>query len=182
MPRVPASIKVLSIIGIVLSALGFCGTAWSTFTTFVPIGPPNPALDDLNHQTPYIIYLIAGAVVATLLNLLLLASSIGSLRLYRWARYGMMVYALLALLDFLVNAVITLLFVFPRLEQSFDQADPNVQTMLKISTFGGLVIALLLALAWLLLVFIFFNRKVARDAFNGIAAPEPPPDPFANPC
>ncbi|HVS73497.1 MAG TPA: hypothetical protein VHQ47_19900 [Phycisphaerae bacterium] len=177
MPRVPTSIKVLSIIGIVLSALGFCGSVWSVFNTFVPIGPPNPALEDLNHQTPYILYIIAGAVVSLLFNLLLLASSIGSLRLYRWARYGMMAYAILALLELFTNGIINLIFVLPQTEHAFDQGNPQMATTFKLFTIGAFVIALLLALVWLLLVFIFFNRKIARDAFNGVFPPEPPPAP-----
>lgn len=177
MKRVPPPIMVLSILGIIFSLFGFCADSWVIFNTFVPFGPPNPAMDAVRNDNLYLVWTLAATVVSLLLAFLLLASSIGSLRLYRWARFGMMAYAVLSLLVMLVNGVFTAAYVLPRMSEAVTETNPDTKTIILATTISSLLLGFLLALVWAVLVFIFFNRKSAVDAFHGIFPPEVPPEP-----
>ena len=164
----PTSVKVLSIIGIILSVLGLCGFVWSIIILFGDF-MPNPMLEPLKHDG---IYLGVTGVLGTIgigFTFLLLAASIASLKLSPWARRGMIIYGWFGVIQCILSSIFNFLYVFPKM---YAAAPPAMAGGAGVGMASG-GIGMVLGLVFPICVIYFFARPHVIDAFNGIfpAAP-----------
>jgi hypothetical protein len=169
----PVSITVLSIIGLVLGGLGLLGTCWSFVATFANLNRGNPMTEALLASTFYKAYVGVAGCFGLCVTALLIASCIGSLKLMPWARMGMNLYAVLSIFQALVGAVITFIWIIPLMLESMPAGTPpEVRTGMRIGAYFSPCFMLAM-LVYPICVLIFFNRRVAANAFRGIIQPSP---------
>ena len=157
----PTSVTVIAIIGIIMSSLGLlCGPfALLPYMMTLP-GPPNPAIDAIKESKPLLGWMIFSTVLTLFLNILLLASGIGALKLKRWARFGMNTYAWFAIAMAIVGTVVSFVWMIPAMTAK--TSDPGVRAGAIGGGVGGLIGGLLLPI----FILIFMNRPLARNAFE----------------
>jgi len=168
MGKTPTSVLVLGIIGIIFSALGACGLVFALVFLFVPFGPPNPAMTPLLHDVLYITFTGVCVAIGIPLNFLLLASSIGSLKLRPWARKGMIIYSWAAIAQVIISLIFNVAYVFPMMIAAVpaDAAPP-----VKAGMIGGILggsCGGLLGLILPICILFFFSRSNVINAFKGI--------------
>jgi hypothetical protein len=181
MKNTPASVMVLAIIGIVLGILTLLSMVWGAIALFVSFGPPNPMLDTIRHDPIHITFSVCSLVLGLLITLLLLASCIGSLNLWPWARRGMIVYAWLSIAQAIVGTIYNMAYAFPKMAAAIPAgADPATRTatIAGIFFFGGC--GALFGLIYPILVLIFFGQSNVVNAFKGIF-PASSADPLSPP-
>ncbi|HVX86068.1 MAG TPA: hypothetical protein VH253_14895 [Phycisphaerae bacterium] len=185
MNRVPTSVKVLSIIGLVFGALGILGTCFNALMLFTSVIPA-PGYDELKSDQIYFVVTIIGSVIGLFIVVLLIASSIGSLRLMPCARIGMITYAILAALQTLIFTAFNVLYVVPKINATMP---PGSAAGGMAGGIAGGACALLFNFGWAGCILFFFTRPNVINAFRGIFpadptafpvldASQPPADPF----
>jgi hypothetical protein len=170
MGRSPKSVVVVSILGIIFSAFGILGTPCGIYLTFHPLSA-NQAAEALAKDQNYITFLLSSGAARFLLSLLLLVCSIGGLKLKRWARTGMNVYAVLYMLLALAGMVVSIVYVLPKTLEAVQTAPGMTPEMARMAGIIGIIsgaVGLLFVLGVAVTILVVFNRKVAVDAFNGI--------------
>ena len=185
MKRVPTSVMVISIIGIILSAFSFMGLCFNFASLFIEFGGPNPVLDALKDDKLIMASSIAGLVVGIPLSILLLVASIGSIKLSPWARKGMITYAWCDIARLCVGILFMLLYSYPKMYEAIQNAGalpPGVREGMIGGMFGGICGALI-APIYPIFILIYYKKQHVIDAFNGIfpAAPTPFPVDYPNP-
>jgi hypothetical protein len=175
MNRMPPAILVLAIIGIVFAALGILGALFGAVVLFFPFFT-DPSLDALRHDPIYITATSITLVFGTLTTILLLAASLGSLKLRPWARKAMLLYALLALAQNLLGTLFNLLYTLPHMTIA-SPGSPAARAGFIGGVIGGLF-GLLFNAAWSICILYFFSRPSAIDAFNPAFIPTAAPTPF----
>jgi len=167
---VPTSIKVVSILGIILSGLTLLAMPCGMYFTFHPL-QPNPAMDDMLREPSYVGFFIGSTVVRIILSVMLLVGSISSLKLKPVGRTLMISYSWALIGYGILSSILSYTIVFPRMIAAL-QNDPHmVPAAITGAKIGGIVggligIAFYGAIAGVILF--FFNRPVAKDAFKGI--------------
>jgi hypothetical protein len=176
MNKTPTSIMVVSILGIIYSAYILLATPCGIFLTFHPI-TPNPVMDEIRNDMAYLIFMLCSSIVQVGMGALLLASSIGSLKLKPWARTGMNTYAVIKALFTLAGTVFSLVYVMPRMSAALAAMPPGpgVSAAALVGTLAiiGAIFGLLLGWGISAVILVVFNRRIAIDAFHGIFPPEP---------
>jgi hypothetical protein len=166
-PR-PTSVTVLAAIGIVIGSLGLlCKPAGTAMQLLIKLPQPNPVFDLFQNDPALRNFLIGNAVTGTLLSLLLLMSSLGSLRLKPWARTGMLAYAFLAILMTLVGQAVGLFIIGPQVEQVMRQSGmPQPPGAAIMSGWRGAAVGLAIGLWYPALILVFYTRARAKEAFE----------------
>jgi hypothetical protein len=180
MSKTPTSVMVVSILGIIYGIYILLATPCGIFMIIHPI-MPNPMLETLTKDATYITFVLCTSIIQVCMGVLLLAASIGSLKLKPWARTGMNTYAVIKALFSLVGTVISLVFVLPRMTTAMAATPPGPAGPFAVSfaplvgTFAivGAILGLLLGWAVSTVILITFNRRIAVDAFHGIFPVEP---------
>ena len=174
-PVRPTAVTVLAIIGIIFGGLGVLCKPLGVVALFIPQPGPNPMLD---MQRSMMVWNVANAVVGTLVSVLLLASSIGSLSLKPWARKGMLAYAGLALVLTVVGGVVTMIWIMPKMQEAQRQMlaqqsargapapPPGMMNIIQTAGNAGAVIGLVLALIFPLVLMYFYTRPEVKAAFG----------------
>jgi hypothetical protein len=168
----PTSILVVSILGILLAAFGILASILGIILTLYPLQANDPTAR-LAENMGYLVYHFITSILWIALGIILLAGSIQSLRLKPIGRKLMLFFAWAQLALGSVGAVITFIFVIPAVCDAY-AADPryaSLATTIRISEYIGGAIGVLLYIATSLPILYFFNRKIARNAFNGIFPP-----------
>jgi hypothetical protein len=170
----PTSITALAGIGIVLGSLTvLCKPAGLFIQLLMPMpadpatGAPNPVIELIRSDPAIRLFMIGSTITGTLLSLLLLMSSLGSLALKRWARAGMLCYAALAVVMMTVTLLVNTLFVGPEMERAIRQSGiKQPPGMALMDGWVGIVIMLVLNLWYPVLIFAYFTRPRAKLAFE----------------
>lgn len=163
-PR-PTSVTVLAIIGIVLAAMGIICTpcALVPFFMTMPEGaPPNPMLDFMKADTLMQGVTFAQVAIGVLTSILLLAGSIGSLKLSRWAWSAMLVYSLLAILTSAISLIMTFLVIMPRMKEAM----PDLPEGAFMQQIAGGVCGGLFGILFPIAILIFYNSAKVKSAFG----------------
>jgi hypothetical protein len=165
-PR-PTSVSVLAGIGIVLGSLGMlCKLSNAAVSLLVRLPQPNPMLDTIRDNPTIRAFVVFSAATGTLISLLLLLASLGSLALKGWGRAGMLGYAALAVLMTVVEQAVNYYVVAPEMLQAMRQSGtPMPPGMAILNGWVGVVIGLLVRLWYPALIFYFYNRRHVKDAF-----------------
>lgn len=169
----PASLIVFGVINIVFGLIGLCGTAASSAMFFVdlPQDPriSNPALDLLNTNASYRLYLQVTTVIGALASLVLLAAGIGLLLAKAWGRTLSIGYGCFAIVFAVVGMIGNWTFVMkPMLAAAQEAGGPAAM-----GAVGGAVATLLsgiFSLIYPIVLLVFMNRPALRAA---VGAAEP---------
>ena len=166
-PR-PTSVTVLAGIGIVLGTLGMlCKPAGAMMNLMIKLPQPNPVLDLFRNDPALRAFTIGSAATGTLLSLLLLLSSLGSLALKPWARAGMLAYASLAVVMTVVSQLVGYFVIGPEVERVMRQSGmPAPAGMAWMSGAVGVAIGFVIGLWYPVLVFVYYTRRPVREAFE----------------
>jgi hypothetical protein len=170
-PPRPSSVTVISIIGIVMAALSLiiC-LPISIVPFFVPaMLEQNPGLAAVKKDTALFAFSLAGFGLGMVLAFVLLAGSIGSLKLMKWARPTMIAYAALSIIMTIVNIAAQFLFIFPVTLSPQNMppgTPPNAMGMIKAITYGSTFFGVIIILVLPVLILIFFNKRHVVDAFE----------------
>lgn len=166
-PR-PASVNVIAGIGILLGTLFvLCKPAGLLVQLLVRLPQPNPVMDLMRNDPTLRAFAIFSGVTGTLLSLLLLMSSLGSLALKPWARTGMFGYAALALLMTIVEQVMGIYVVGPEVERAMRQSGmPQPPGIAWMSGWIGIVLVLVFKLWFPLLILYYYTRPHVKLAFE----------------
>jgi hypothetical protein len=166
MRRVPTSVTVLSVIGIIFFFLGLIGVVISLFALFGPgFGPPNPMLNKINNDKGYLIGSGLSLAVGVVGMIILLASSIGSLMLKPWARLGMVTYGVLSLVNAVAGLLFTMLYVVPLMTSALPPNDPGRTGGAIGGAIGG-ICGGALGMIYPICVLCFFNTASVVQAFR----------------
>jgi hypothetical protein len=173
--RVPSSVLVLSIIGLIWAALVLVVFALRIVTILRDSGRPMPPWQDpIYRDTLYVTIKIVNLIVAPFFAALLLASCVGSMKLLQWARKAMLVYASAACVHIVVMGLFTYTYVIPNMSVGFYAGAPPryYATSRELLMFTTVPITLL-EIAFPVCVLYFFSRPKVIDAFNGIFPASP---------
>lgn len=164
-PR-PTSVTVLAIIGIILAALGLLGNACGVFAPFIPKGV-NPVMDAMYGNKRVVAWTVGSAGVKMVLSLFLLVCSIASLNLSRWARGGMILYSLIAIIVDIVGALVGFLVINPIMQRQL-AAMATIRQPAWSAMAGqiGGVCGAVFMLIFPVCVLVFFSRTEVKEAFN----------------
>jgi hypothetical protein len=165
-PR-PTSVTVLAGIGIALGSLGvLCKLGNALVSLLMPMPQPNPVIDAIRDNPTIRTFVAFSAVTGTLISMLLLLSSLGSLALKGWGRAGMLAYAALALLMTAVEQTVNSLVVGPEMLRVMRQSGmPQPAGMALMSGWVGVAINLLVRLWYPALILYYYNRRHVKEAF-----------------
>jgi hypothetical protein len=165
-PR-PTSVTMLAGIGIVLGSLGMlCKMGNAVVSLLVPMPQPNPMIDAIRDNPSIRTFVAFSAVTGTVISLLLLLSSLGSLALKGGGRAGMLGYAVLALLMTALEQTVSSLVVGPEMLRAIRQSGaPQPPGMAVMSGWVGVAINLLVRLWFPALILYFYNRRHVKEAF-----------------
>ena len=169
-PMRPTAVTVLAIFGIIFGALGVLCKPFGLAAMFIPQAGPNPMVD---MQRDMVAWNVANTAVGLAISVLLLAGSIGSLSLKPWAVPAMRTYAVLAVLMTVVNLVVTLIWVMPKMQQAQQQmmqqqpgAPPQMAAIMQTAGWVGAVVGAVMALIYPALLWYFYGRPDVKAAFG----------------
>ena len=169
-PLRPTSVSVIAIIGIVWASLGLICAPLSIVPYFVAsMGAQNPTIKMVQDSKLLFGWTIVFTALSFALAVMLMASSIGSLRLTRWARTGMIGWAIGATVLTLLNTVVQVVFVLPPLLAKMSNGNPADQGA-AIGGVVGVVFGLIVGFALPIVVVIFFRKQHVVDAFTQASA------------
>ena len=165
-PR-PTSVTVLAGIGIVLGSLGIlCKAAGAMMQLMIKLPQPNPVMDVFRNDPAIRMFTIGATVTGTLLSILLLISSLGSLTLKPWARTGIIAYASLAVVMTFLGQAVGYFLVGPAVESAMRGSGlPQPPGMAWMGPGVSLAIGLVLGLWYPTLILFYFTRPRAKEAF-----------------
>jgi hypothetical protein len=165
-PR-PAAVTTLATLGVIFGTFGLlCRPTGLVMQMLIRTPQPNPVLDAFRNDPTLRAWTFVSAITGTLVSLLLLMSSIGSLRLKSWARFGMLCYATLAALLTVVGQIFAYTVLGPALRQAMRQAGAAEASPGWMGGPSGMVIGLVLGLWYPILIFIYYNRRDVKQAFD----------------
>jgi hypothetical protein len=133
----------------------------------VKMPQPNPVVDLFRNDPMLRTFMIGSAATGTLLSLLLLLSSLGSLALKPWARAGMLAYASLAVVMTAVSQMVGLMVIGPEIERAMRQSGmPQPAGMAWMSGGVGVALGFLMGLWYPVLILVYYTRRTVREAFE----------------
>lgn len=170
-PTRPTSVTVLSIIGIVLAVLSLVVCFPMQFASFVvpQMGSEAPGMIAIKNSTPAFAFTLANGAISILITIMLLICSIGSLKLFRWARQGMIAYAILTIITAIVGTILQFILIFPitLAPENLPPGTPaNALGMAKVAAYIFTVLIVVIVLVLPICILIFFNRPHVKDAFE----------------
>jgi hypothetical protein len=133
----------------------------------VKMPQPNPVMDLFRNDPTLRAFTIGNAATGTLLSLLLLLSSLGSLALKPWARTGMLAYASLAVVMTVIGQFVGLLVIGPEIQRVMRQSGmPQPPMMAWMSGWVGVALGFVIGLWYPVLIFAYYLRRTVREAFD----------------
>jgi hypothetical protein len=174
--RRPGSVTTLAIIGIILGSLGLLCCGWGIIgnlignTANAAFAGQQAAFRPTAAQNAWN---LINSVVNFLLSGMLLAGSIGSLMLARWARLLMIIYAMAAIAMALVMLVMNFAVVLPAMEDVFRQTAVPRNASFDPASFGRMIMIITTLLTFLVMmiypicVLVFYRRPNVVAAFEG---------------
>jgi len=120
--RAPMPVMIVCIIGFLLGGLGMCSGPFGLLPYVMDMGVPNPVVDAVKASTVLYAYMIASIGCGMVLNVFMMACCAGAIFLKNWARTGLILYSLVALLLALVGVVFNVIYMFPLLQSLGDEA------------------------------------------------------------
>lgn len=166
-PR-PTAVNVVAGLGLFLGAVFvLCKPANLMIQMLFKLPQPNPILDAFRNDPTLRAFAFFSTLTGTLISLLLLLSSMGSLALKPWGRTGMFAYAGLALAMTLAEHLAVTYVVGPEIERVMRQSGmPHPPGVAWMSGWVGVTIGLLLKLWFPALILYSFTRPHVKAAFQ----------------
>lgn len=164
-PRRPTSVTVLAIIGIIFGALGVLCTPLGLIPYFMDFGQPNPVIDAIKENKFAFFWTIGSSILGILLAVILLAGSIGSLKLAPWARSAMLAYAAMAVVMSLAGTVISVTVITPLVTKAFENMQGGGGPFAAMGGMIGAIVGAVLMLIYPICILFFYNTANVKDAF-----------------
>jgi hypothetical protein len=169
----PTSLLVFGILNIVFGVIGLCGTAASSAMFFVdlPRDPtmPNPALDLIESDATYRLFLQTMIVLGCLAALALIVGGIGLLLVKAWGRTLSIGYAWYAIVGAVAGMIVQWVYIVqPMLAQAQGQDEGLGRAAAAVGAVSGLVGGCL-SMIYPVVLLIFMYRPAVRAA---VAPPE----------
>lgn len=120
--KAPMPVMIVCIIGFLLGGLGLCSGPFGLLPYLVDLGVPNPVVDAVKASTVLYAYMLASIGCGMVLNIFMMACCAGAIFLKGWARSGLILYSIVALLLALVGIVFNVIYMFPLLQSLGDEA------------------------------------------------------------
>lgn len=170
-PTRPTSVTVLSIIGIVLAVLSLVVCFPLQFASFVvpQMGSESPGVLAIRNNTPAFAFTLANAAINIVITIMLLVCAIGSLKLLRWARQGMLAYSIITIIMAIVGTLGQILLIFPitLAPENLPPGTPaNALGMVKTISYVSTIFVVLIILVLPVCILIFFRKPHVVDAFE----------------
>lgn len=167
-PPRPTPVTALAIIGIIFGALGVLCKPFGLVGMFLPQQGPNPMID---MQREMMAWNVGSTVVGVGVSVLLLAGAIGSLNLKAWARPAMLAYAALAVLLTIINLVVALVWIVPKMQEAQQQATqqgvpPQAAAIMQTAGTVGAVVGAAIALIYPAVLWYYYTRPNIKAAFG----------------
>jgi hypothetical protein len=161
----PTSVTVIAGIGMVLGALMLLYKPATLALLIIKLPGDNPILEVMRNDSFIRGWMVVSVATGWLVSMLLLLSSIGSLRLRDWGRWGMLAYAALALVMTALSQVVGVLAIQPALAPALREIASKNPSSFQMSPGSGMVVSIVLQLWFPLLILIFFTRPHVKRAF-----------------
>jgi len=175
-PRKPVAITVIGICGIVWSSIALLSTVLALVAIFISADFPNPALDAMLSTRALRIYTIVSTLITVGLAVMLLAGSIGALKLRPWARRMLVRWSVATVVFAIVNQVLNWVWVRPVIEEVNRQQNLP-PTMLLASRIMGVCGAVVIGVIAPMVVLYLLARAEVKAAFEQNAPATEPPAP-----
>jgi uncharacterized membrane protein YhaH (DUF805 family) len=165
-PPRPQAVTVLAGIGILFGALGLLCKPVGLLYVLVQI--PHPVLEAIRGDSFIRGWTVVSVGTGWLISLLLLLSSVGSLRLRDWGRAGMLAYAFLAVVMTFVGRTVELRVVEPALQPALRQvaAQQPAAGRFQMGGMKGYAVGLAAGLWFPTVIVFILNRRAVKRAFE----------------
>jgi hypothetical protein len=153
------------IIAVIWAALGMIGAGlgWVRIST----DPQSDALlDQMKQERIFWFWTLASTAVGLLLSFLLFVSALGARSLMPWARKGMILWAILAIVTSLIGVWMNEKYLYPMMAKTM-ALPPQA---LSISRATGACFGIVLGVGWPAIVLVYFSRKTVKQPFAEAAA------------
>lgn len=165
----PASITVFGIINIVWGAMGICGVAATSAMFFIPLPQdarfPNPALELLESNQAYRVFMIGSLAFGGLATVILIAAGIGLLKSRRWGRSLSLGWAWYAIAAMIIGLIGNWFFLWQPLLADAGARGGAEQAGLFTGMIGG-VLGSVLGLVYPILLLVLLKRQAVSDALT----------------
>ena len=148
----PIPVIIVAVLGLLLGCCSLCSAPFGMLPYVMDMGVPNPVVDMIKASPAAYAYMMSALGCGALLNLLMVICCIGAFLMKRWARAGLILYSVLALLMALGGLVFNATYLFPMLRSLGLDDSAIIGGMV-----GGLVgtcIGMCLPLAFLIVMFL----------------------------
>ena len=105
-------------------------------------------------------------VIGLFVSLLLIIAGIGLFQLREWARKASIAYGIYGLVTGLLGLCVNLFYVIPLLEETLEETTNEIEQAGIIGGMAGGIIGVGVALIYPILVLIFMNRRVLKEAID----------------
>jgi hypothetical protein len=164
-PLRPTSVSVIAIIGIVLASLGLICTPFALIPFFMTsAAAQNPQIQMMHDSKPLMAWTIGSLAINFVLAILLLAASIGSLRLSAWARKGMIAWAIASSAMAIIGTAVQCVFVLPQLLAKMNSGNP-ADYGAAIGGIVGAVFGIIFSLILPAFILVYYRKPHVVDAF-----------------
>ena len=167
-PGKPTAIKVFGILHLIFGAMGILGLLLSSVMLFATgpqnQGMPNPALEMMNANATYKIFMMVTLGLGLIFTVVLIFAGVGLLQSRKYGRSLSNWYAIYAILSAIIGAVVNYIFLIaPMLEQA-PQGGPAAAGAVG-GAIGGLAGGCF-GTIYPILVLIFINKQNVKDALH----------------
>jgi len=166
----PLSSIIFGVFHLIFGAMGFLTTLLALVVTSG--GMPEGAFDlqALLEEgiSWYGTYSKTAMVIGLFVSLLLIVAGIGLFQLREWARKASIVYGIYGLVSGLLGLCVNLFYVTPLLEQLLKETTNEIERAGIIGGMAGGIIGVGIALIYPILVLIFMNRRVLKEAIDDV--------------
>jgi hypothetical protein len=180
----PTVLKVLCIIGICWATLGLLGVVIGVSFHFITLPGATPASIAMKKETWYIVNLTVSTIVNIVTGLLLLFGSIKSLKAEKSGRLLLLTYAWSTIVFGILGSIWGLAVVVPHTLAAAvppGPVRPGFETVLKITTYAGIGLGILIMLAMPVYILITLRLRKVRDAYEGLFLPQANFEPLMTP-
>ncbi len=192
----PTSVTVMSVLGCIFGTIGLICCSCNLVATGAEMVAPtttgmsDPTLDAIQNNPLFAYSTIFSNLISIVLSGLLLAASISSFSMAKWARKGMIIYAWCSILNSLFSITLNTVFLIPAKMPELRQAGNGQfsDSAIIVIIIIALIIAFALMTAYPIAVLIVYSLKNVREAFEmeggfkpGFVAAPPTSGPYANP-
>ena len=166
----PVSATVFGILNILFGVLGVCGIGFSVAVFFMPQNPqfPNPALEAMQGDGPYSLFLKVAIGIGSIFVVVLILSGVGLLKGRMWGRTLAIVYSVYAIISAVVGGVVNYFLLWGPMLQDAGPAAPGPENAAAIGGAIGGIGGTCVGMIFPIVLLIFMLRPKFKSALEAI--------------